>query len=366
MKVAVTPRGTQVSIEVKSEPNGGKSMHEVGLIGGTFDRFHYGHKSLIEIGLSECHSLEVWITNDEIAKSKNSLIKKWEERCSEVEQFLDESSSRVSFHSLDDKHGPATSHGQATAIVCTSETISECEKINDIRAEKGLDRLRIISGDRVLAWDGVPISSSRIRSGQIDRKGQPWIPAKLNEGTSILTSKVEAELKEPFGRLFSGPESEPQVAMNSALGEIEDTMDYGCIIAVGDVTVLTLQKIGKIPDIALIDGRTKRQEWADADQIEFSLYDSVMECDSPAGTITDSLINACEDAISLWRRNGSKHLIKVDGEEDLAPLVLHPLAPIGSAVLYGQPGKGVVLRWCDEDSKERCRNLLLGFEKSTG
>ena len=341
-------------------------MHEVGLIGGTFDRFHDGHKSLIEIGLSECHSLEVWITNDEIAKSKNSLIKDWEERCSEVEHFLGDSSSRVSFHSLDDKHGPATSHRQATAIVCTSETMSECEKINNIRVNRGLDGLRIISVAKDLAWDGKPISSSRIRSGHIDRSGQPWIPAQFNDGISKLTSKVEEELKEPFGRLFSGPESEPQVAMTSALGEIEDIMDSGCIIAVGDVTVLTLQKVGKIPDIALIDGRTKRQEWADADQIQFSLYDSVMECESPAGTITESLINACVDAISSWKRNGSKHLIKVHGEEDLAPLVIHPLAPIGSAVLYGQPGKGVVLRWCDEDSKERCRNLLLGFEKSTG
>ena len=65
---------------------------------------------------------------------------------------------------------------------------------------------------------------------------------------------------------------------------------------------------------------------------------------------------------SSWKESGESSLIKVDGEEDLAPLLLHPLAPIGSAVLYGQPGKGVVIRWCDEDSKKRCRQLIQGFE----
>jgi len=63
-----------------------------------------------------------------------------------------------------------------------------------------------------------------------------------------------------------------------------------------------------------------------------------------------------------WKELGHKCLLIVDGEEDLAPLVLHPLCPIGSVILYGQPGKGVVIRWCDEESKERCRNLLAQFE----
>jgi len=51
-------------------------------------------------------------------------------------------------------------------------------------------------------------------------------------------------------------------------------------------------------------------------------------------------------------------IIRVDGEEDLAPLLLHPLAPLGAVVLYGQPGKGVVIRYTGFDSKNRCRNLL--------
>jgi hypothetical protein len=61
-------------------------------------------------------------------------------------------------------------------------------------------------------------------------------------------------------------------------------------------------------------------------------------------------------------KDGSTYLIEVVGEEDLAPLILHPLAPLGSVVLYGQPGRGVVVRWCSEESKQRCRKLLCGFD----
>ena len=41
-------------------------MHKVGLIGGTFDRFHLGHKKLINDALLKCIKLEIWIISDEM------------------------------------------------------------------------------------------------------------------------------------------------------------------------------------------------------------------------------------------------------------------------------------------------------------
>ncbi len=102
--------------------------------------------------------------------------------------------------------------------------------------------------------------------------------------------------------------------------------------------------------------------WASSSEINHDLYDNIIECTSPAGSLTNSLLEACMASVSSWLETGESSLIIVTGEEDLAPLLLHPLAPIGSAVVYGQPGKGVVVRWCDEESKDRCRNLLLDFE----
>ena len=82
----------------------------------------------------------------------------------------------------------------------------------------------------------------------------------------------------------------------------------------------------------------------------------------------DSLKNtetfvALKVAINNWNINRSKTLIIVDGEEDLAPILLHLLAPLNTAILYGQPNRGVVLRITGLDSKSRCQSLINLFEE---
>jgi len=67
-------------------------------------------------------------------------------------------------------------------------------------------------------------------------------------------------------------------------------------------------------------------------------------------------------AIELACRMEIPALIDVEGEEDLAPLYIHLVAPIGTQIIYGQPGKGVVLQQTTLKTKERCRHLLGFFE----
>ena len=126
--------------------------------------------------------------------------------------------------------------------------------------------------------------------------------------------------------------------------------------------MLGFQKVGKIPDIAIIDGQTKRVEWSQSRDINYNLFDNILECDNPAGEITEALLKSCEQAIFSFLENSESSLIVVSGEEDLTPLLIHPLAPIGAAVIYGQPGRGVVIRYCDEESKNNCRDILRDFE----
>ncbi|MCH1592056.1 MAG: pantetheine-phosphate adenylyltransferase, partial [Candidatus Thalassarchaeaceae archaeon] len=199
------------------DPIGRKTMHRIGLIGGTFDRFHSGHMSLIEVGLSQCQKIEIWIIDDEIAQSKDKRVKKWGERKSDLENATTEYSSRISIHLLSDKFGPALETSDATAIICTNESRSQCLEINSLRADKGLEPLEIICTDRVISWNGTPISSSQIRAGVIDRSGHPWIPELLRGSDATLTSQVESELKEPFGQLIEGPEEDTSVAILEAL-----------------------------------------------------------------------------------------------------------------------------------------------------
>ena len=335
-------------------------MHPLGLLGGTFDVFHAGHLALVERGLVECEVLEIWLTSDALAQLKDSRTCSWNERTSDLLDSIGKAAAqRVSLHTLEDEDGPAPIHEVATAILCTPETRAGCARINSMRAANDLPDLAVIEVEHVLAADGEPISSSRIRAGEIDREGLAWIPESARTGRIVLTPAVEAELKDPFGQLIPGPEDDPSVAMSQVLAQIE--FETGPLIAVGDVTVLALQELDHPADIALIDGRTKRQPWESADAIDASVYDKVLRCQSPAGSLTPSLLEACAQALTAWMDDGSSHLIEVDGEEDLAPLFLHSLAPMGAVVLYGQPGKGVVVRRTNEDAKQRCRRLLSGF-----
>ena len=156
--------------------------------------------------------------------------------------------------------------------------------------------------------------------------------------------------------LFLGPEESPEVAMISALEGIEPHAPN--LIAVGDVTVQTLLDMEITPDVALIDGKTKRKVLESSETVEHSSFEQILFAKNPAGLLTPSLFTACSDAIS----SDLSTLIVVEGEEDMAPMYLHRLAPLGTVILYGQPGKGVVLRVTDEFVKERCRSLLDAFE----
>ena len=101
MKVAVTPRGTLKFQVFWVE----KKKHEIGLIGGTFDRFHAGHMSLISAGLANCEKIQVWITNDNLARSKDQRIQDWYDRESDLIDATSEYSPRITTHQLDDNSG---------------------------------------------------------------------------------------------------------------------------------------------------------------------------------------------------------------------------------------------------------------------
>ena len=72
---------------------------------------------------------------------------------------------------------------------------------------------------------------------------------------------------------------------------------------------------------------------------------------NPAAEITEALWRAVSDAYESERSTR----IEVVGEEDLATLVCVHLAPPGSAVVYGQPGQGVVLI----EVTQKIKNMVL-------
>ena len=297
------------------------------------------------------------MTSDAIAVEKDPRIKPQSERQNDILDWAGDRS--LSTHSLEDSWGPAPTRGDATHIVCTPETRENCKKINKMRSEGDLPTLEIVEVPHVLAEDGKAISSSRIRQGSINREGNQWIRESDLERPVHLPTSLDSELKEPMGTLFPGPEDTPEVAIRAAVEAIPAFSP--CLIAVGDVTVNALLETGWVPDVGFVDGLTKRTAWDG--EIDMSSFVGHLTCENPAGQLTPDLLECTDLALDFaFSDDGGPVLLEVEGEEDLAPIMIHLLAPLGTVVLYGQPSAGVVLRVTDESTKERCRALLDAFE----
>ncbi len=327
------------------------------LVGGTFDRLHAGHRLLLDAAVKAARRVEVHVTSDAMADKKAVNMESFETRRDELLNWADANApKRVTVHQLLDAHGPAPEHPRADCIVATPETKSECERINLKRESGGLPPLHIIEVSHLLDVEGAIMSSSRIRNGEIDADGHPWFSSQWADVTLRMHPRAEPELKTPMGTLYKGPEQSPEVAMLGALDDMKT--DEIILIAVGDVTVSTLLSLDVVPDMAFVDGQTKRKALDSDDQVDLSAFHHVLNASNPPGVLTPSLQKAVAQACRLEE----PVVVVVDGEEDLAPLYIHLHVPLNAVVLYGQPGQGVVVQPSSTETKLRCRRLLELFE----
>ena len=77
---------------------------------------------------------------------------------------------------------------------------------------------------------------------------------------------------------------------------------------------------------------------------------------NPPGTLTDEMVQALQDAV-----REPPVLILVEGEEDLAVIPLVLCAPEGAAILYGQPGRGVVVCEVNDRARRKAKEMLSYF-----
>lgn len=107
------------------------------------------------------------------------------------------------------------------------------------------------------------------------------------------------------------------------------------VYAVGDVVVSTLLRLGYTPAVSIFDCKVGRKEVV-YQEIKHA-YPHPIRIRNRGGTISKALWNAVENAGGLGKPVG----IRVYGEEDLAAVACAYLAPKGSVLLYGVPGRGI-------------------------
>ena len=146
-----------------------KNKYSKVAVGGTFDKFHRGHRILLEKAFSIGEEVLIGVTSDEFG-SRKGKIEPCNIRMSNLNKILENRSNYI-LARLEDPYGPTVDDEGIDAIVVSLETEPTAIKINNIRKEKGFKPMDIITIDMVLAEDGKPISSTRIREGEIDSSG---------------------------------------------------------------------------------------------------------------------------------------------------------------------------------------------------
>ena len=138
-------------------------------VGGTFDKFHDGHKKLLSTAFEIADSVEIGVTSDAFGGLKGD-IDSCKERMDNLKSFFKDKSNFI-IVPLDDPYGTTIYDGSFDAIVVSEETEPTAVKINEIRISKGMKPIDIVVVSFVLAYDGIPISSTRIRRGEINKNG---------------------------------------------------------------------------------------------------------------------------------------------------------------------------------------------------
>lgn len=328
------------------------------LCGGTFDYLHKGHKQFLQFIGQHADRILIGLTSDQYVASFKNLhgVRSYGIRKKELEEFVHNSLSGVlvDVEAIHDTYG-STVHSSFTAgaIFVTDETKRGAELINKKRKEKGLREFEIIEFPLVLTEDSKPISSTRIRNGEISRDGVVYLKEEFLEKNLILPQNLRVELQKPFGELI--------IDFDTWLSE--HTIHPKRSITVGDIITKTLNEAGYKEKVSIVDFYVERKEQFKS-FLELGFQHNIVSyhVDNKAGSLSSSLLKTTKRIFQSKR--GETVVLKVNGEEDLAVIPAVLAAPLGFTLFYGQSGKGVVKVDITESTKEKVYSIICRFESS--
>ncbi len=323
--------------------------------GGTFDHFHKGHESLLKLASSLGNKVIVGVTSSQYVRSSKletgnlREIENFEKRKNEILDFVKSEKvvEKVKIVTIDDLFGPTLDKSLSIdAIVVSEETKRGAEIINQKRQRLGLGPLKVFIVPSVMAEDGKLISSARIRSGIINRKGRLYVNPLWFKSDLKLPEDLRRELKVPFGELIG-------------VENLFNDKDF-LVITVGDVTTKIFNEKSLEQNISVIDFKINREKkFASIKELGFVGDESIFYVDNPAGYISSNLFQKLSEIFQS--RAKDKIIVQVNGEEDLAVLPLILISPLNTVIYYGQPSEGLVEVIVSESVKDKAYNFVSKF-----
>jgi len=145
-------------------------------VGGTFDELHRGHKVLLTRAFEIGERVLIGLTSDELVQKMNKphITATYAERLKWLDEFLDNRGlkSRAEVVVLDDPYGSSIRDPDIQALIVSEETKPTAIKINERRQQAHLLPLEIVVVHMVPSQNCSPISTTRIRRGEMDREGR--------------------------------------------------------------------------------------------------------------------------------------------------------------------------------------------------
>ncbi len=325
------------------------------VLGGTFDHFHLGHEKLVETACRIGKKVTIGISTEKLYKNKLlfQIIETFEIRKQNVLDFLSKKNflKKTFLISFSDFKGDADKEVDIDSMVVSRLTYPNALKINQLREKNKLKPLRIFVIKDVLAADGKLLSSERIRTGEIDRQGKIYLD--VFKKTLFLPENLRERLRKPLGQVFENTKS--------LLNYIKKKPSP-LIVAVGDIIAMELEKKGFIPDVKIIDFRSRRQAIKTAGPVLGFLPKPSTPILNKPGTINSKSSTVINSALKKYLLTKKPQTVIIKGEEDLLALPAILLAPLGSLIFYGHWQLGVVVVEATEKSKEKIISLIKKFD----
>lgn len=319
--------------------------------GGTFDHLHAGHKQFLTHVVQLSKQAFLGITSDSFASKKASIeqMQSFEERKKAVETFLSNKGAlgRVHIEKIDANVIPRVWEDKPIeAIVVTEDSLPGAVALNTYRKSVGKAVLAIDVVPLVYGSDKKPISSKRLRRGEITTEGV-LLDSLWRSKILTLPDHLRQELKKPLGKLYT-------------VLPIGIANDPKTIVTVGDVATKSLNDLGATHRVSIVDFFVERvQRYRSVAELGFDENVFCLYATNPAGVITPELVETIHQA--LHDTTHDRIVLKVDGEEDLAVLPVLISAPLGYTILYGQPKEGVVVVSVTRETKALAKSYLRGF-----
>jgi pantetheine-phosphate adenylyltransferase len=176
---------------------------------------HDGHGVLLGKAFEVAEEVLIGLASDAMAGDKEGTIAPFNARKQNLEAYLQARGwMGYRVEEIHQRFGPADRIEDLQGIVVSPGTEETAHDLNQARRERGLPPLEILKVPYLPAEDGLRISSTRVRTGEIDATGRLLRALRVRVGTAnpIKIEAVERVLGRLFDRLeVQGREVDPGV-----------------------------------------------------------------------------------------------------------------------------------------------------------